>query len=197
MMARKCVCKICNKQLTTDIAYKIEWKGKNTYFCNKDEADKWVSKMTKELEELPKWDELYKFVKFEIMRYREEQNLPRYLVQRLKDLRDGVVFQMNVGRIQKVKEGYPFEVIIDTFKGEKDTILYWFNNKSFQNERQQINYMMAIIESNINNYFADWVIKKRKEVQEKRVKIMEDIYTINDIKPTVTNKQRDLSEFLD
>lgn len=39
-MARRCKCKICKKNLTTDIAYKIvNSSGKNEYYCNKVEYD--------------------------------------------------------------------------------------------------------------------------------------------------------------
>lgn len=34
---RKCKCKICGQQLTTDNAYKVTNKGKNSYYCTEEE----------------------------------------------------------------------------------------------------------------------------------------------------------------
>lgn len=163
LKGRLVTCRECGKKvrsIESDTCSTRRW-GINMYFCCKEHKELWVERADKELAELGEWDDLYMFVKFEVLKYKEEQNLPRYLITRLKDMRNGVVSQLSGGRLIKTKhkEGYPFPVILATFKAKFDTIDYWFTTKSFKNEKQQINYMMAIIESNINDnynkYLAD------------------------------------------
>lgn len=178
-MARRCKCRTCKTALTVDIAYKVMWEGKVVYFCNKIEADEWLNNMKKEKEETALWDECYMFIKFQVLEYSKEQNLPRNLVTRLQDLRNGVMFQMNRGRmnVEKSKEGYPYPVITQTFKTKLNDIKYYFRTKQFANEGQKLNYMMAIIEGSINDEYIKYKVKQeyeRKQREDNTIMINEN-----------------------
>jgi hypothetical protein len=160
-MGRHCKCRWCDKPLTTDIAYGAVYNDKKVYTCNEAEFKLYIDKVSQEEVEYDAWCELYEFVKIEILKYDNSQTLPKYLVERLKDLRNGTIFVMGKGRVPKNKQGYCYEVIHETFKKCYRDIQFWFDNKTFQNERQKINYMMAIIDSNINDVYAKW--KKEQE----------------------------------
>ena len=117
-------------------------------------------KMTKQ--EIKEWDDLYQYVRSEIFQYSTDMTLSKHMVMRLKGLREGKFY---ANKTQKSMGNYPYPIILLTFKLCKQRILNVLVTKNFKLEQNKINYIMAIVENNIN----DVVLKlKAKEKSEKK-----------------------------
>lgn len=111
-------------------------------------------------EELAAWDALYQYVKT-IMGYDENQALSKDMVLRLKGLLTGKFMENN--SVQD-NANYSYEVILNTFKYCRQSIQSVFNSKSFANEMYKFNYMLVIVEKNINTvYMRMKAAEKAKE----------------------------------
>lgn len=102
--------------------------------------------MTKQ--EQKEWDELYQYIKKDILKYDDKMILPRWFVLRLKGLKDG---KFCANKKTKSLGEYSFYIILLTFKINKFNIINSINNNKFEDEKHKINYIMAIIENNIND----------------------------------------------
>lgn len=106
-----------------------------------------MAKMTEQ--EKIEWDELYQYVKKDILNYEDDMKLPRFLILRLYGLKDGKFMANN--KIQPLAS-YTFNEILMTFKINKITITNALgNSRKFKDEKHKINYVMAIIEGKIND----------------------------------------------
>ena len=149
-----------------------------------------------------KWfNELYKYIKEDLLNYDEEQDLPKWLITNLQDLRNGTIMQKGIGRVCKSKDGYPYDVILDTFLSNSDSIRWAFLNKNFKNERNKINYMMAIINSNINDTYNRFKTDLKTSNIKERDNIIEEEESINNNilkteQHTNLNKNKGISRFL-
>lgn len=194
-------CKNCGARLNSKDAYWLFLDiDKKIYCCNKECADNYLLKLNKVKEEKDKWDTLYKFVKLDVLKYKAEQRLPKHLITRLVDIRNGTTVEKYVGRVELSKEGYPYEVILKTFQKCNDDIQQSFRIKNFDNERQQINYMMAIIENNLNDIYNGYLREiELSKVEEKPNHILEIIeFEENnqlEIPKANTKDERDLTTF--
>lgn len=120
--------------------------------------------MNKE-QEKKEFNELYEYVKKDILQYPNDVALPKYLVMRLKGLRDG---KFIVNKKIKSKADYPYSVIMLTFKFCKSNILKAIETKNFKNEQMKINYIMVIIENNINDIVLRLKDKEKAEKEAER-----------------------------
>ena len=120
--------------------------------------------MNKE-QEKKEFNELYEYVKKDILQYPNDVALPKYLVMRLKGLRDG---KFIVNKKIKSKADYPYSVIMLTFKFCKSNILRAIETKNFKNEQMKINYIMVIIENNINDIVLRLKDKEKAEKEAER-----------------------------
>lgn len=147
-----------------------------------------MGRMTKE--EKLEWDELYEYVKYSILNYSKEKNLPKNLVLRLKGLRYGKFMANNKTKNQG---DYSFKLILLTFKANKFNIINSIGDKSkFKNETHMINYIMTIVENNINDMFD--VINNKRKADEKAENIVinnVDMHTTY-ISKTLENKNEKL-----
>ncbi|MFS1518606.1 hypothetical protein V1503_19395 [Bacillus sp. SCS-151] len=145
-MARKCKCKICRTEGTTDTFYKVtNEKGKNSYFCSEEEYKQ-------SLEEKVKYKELMCFISEQILGYKEGQIVPPVLVK----------------KIMQLKQFYNYEVILKAFELKKDDIHYWIIVKNFNSEYGKVSYIMKIIEGCINDVHDEWVRKKSQHHQQEK-----------------------------
>jgi hypothetical protein len=103
------------------------------------------------LEEKRQWDELYQYVKKEIMQYDKNQSLPNSIVLRLKGLTTGKLME---NRSQENKANYTYEIVLYTFKICKQSILNAIATKEFNSEMSKFIYIAAIIENNINDVYT-------------------------------------------
>lgn len=125
--------------------------------------------MTKE-QEKKEFDKLYEYIKKEILQYPNEIALPKYLIMRLKGLREG---KFIVNKKTKVKADYPYSTILLTFKFCKNNILKAIETKSFKNEQNKINYIMVIIENNINDVVLRLKSKEKAEKEAEKADMVD------------------------
>ena len=118
------------------------------------------NKMTNE--EKTQWDELYRYVKKEILQYDDNQSIPTNLVLRLKGLQNGKLMANN--KTQNNAD-YSYEIILYTFKLNKQNILSAISGKTFKDEMSKFIYITRIIENNINDVYLR--ITNAKKLQKK------------------------------
>jgi len=108
------------------------------------------------------WDELYEYVRKEIMGYDKDMKLSKNVVLRLQGLSKGQ-FMRNTKA--KPMANYEFKDILYTFKVCKPKILNWFkvNDIKFKDESHKFNSAMVFIENEIN----DVVIRLKKANKSK------------------------------
>lgn len=123
-----------------------------------------MAKMTKIEQE--EWDKLYKYVKEDILQYKDKK-MPRQMILRLKGLLEGK-FMAN-GK-SKAKGKYTYEQILLTFKLNKIAILSAIKKNNFKNEQHMINYIMVIVENNINDVVNRIARVKRSEKSVDNIK---------------------------
>lgn len=199
---RKCKCKYCD-ELITDINDLIVIKEMTKANKSKNiNIHKQCEREYKELMEYKeneiKWfNEVYEYIK-ELLNYSDTQKLPNSLVTRIQDLRNGTIMQKGIGRVIKSKEGYTYKTILNTFLTLSEKIRWAFDNKDFTSEANKINYMMAIIDSNIN----DLVVKENTETNNQNIKARNNL--INDENDNRKRKKieyipqsKGISKFLD
>ena len=118
------------------------------------------------------WDRLYKYIHTNVLGYSDNIKLPRNLITRLQDLRNGTITKKLEGRVILSKDGYGYDVILNTFLTHGDNIRYALNHKTFNNEQQKINYIMAIIDNNINDVYLEMKeLEKQKMLSEEEKQI--------------------------
>ena len=115
----------------------------------------------------PDWIALYEYIKIEILKY-NDMKLPKYLVLRLQGMTKG---QFIANKKNSINASYDYKTILITFKFCKTSILQAFesNKSNFKDEQHKLNYMMAIIDSEINNVVMR--LKNAKKAEEKIVNI--------------------------
>lgn len=120
-----------------------------------------MSKMTKQ--ELEEWNDLYDYVKKDILKYDEKLALPKNLVLRLKGLKNG---KFIANKNTKALGDYSFKIILMTFKINKYEIVNALSDKSkFKDESHMINYLMSIVEKKINDTYSR--LNRLEQSQEK------------------------------
>lgn len=145
-------------------------------------------KMTEE--EKAAWENLYYYVK-NLLGYDENQALSSAMVLRLKGLSTNK-FMEN----EKIKStaNYSYEVILNTFKFCSPDIQRALRTNSWANEAHRFNYILKVVESNINNvYLRMKNIEKAKE-EAKNTMVEIPVHTGAEFKPKEkkTNKFSDL-----
>lgn len=111
--------------------------------------------------EKAEWDELYQYVKKEILFYDDSQAMPSNFVLRLRGLTKGkYIDNKNIEN----KADYSFKVILYTFQICKPSIMQALSTKTFQNEMNKFNYICKIVENSINDvYLRLDKVKKSEE----------------------------------
>lgn len=115
--------------------------------------------------EIEDWDELYKYVKFKVLGYDENQNLSKNAVLRLKGMLNGKLIER---KSIKNKANYSYEVALNTFKYSMPDIRRALNNVSFVDENHKFNYIMRIVESNLNTVYMR--MKRAEKVKKEVIK---------------------------
>lgn len=110
--------------------------------------------------ELQDWESLYYYVK-NLLGYDENQALSSTMVLRLKGLSTNKFIE---NKSIEDTANYSYEVILNTFKFCSPVILKALRANSFTNESHRFNYILKIVESNINNvYLRMKNLQKTKE----------------------------------
>lgn len=116
------------------------------------------------------WESLYYYVK-NIMGYDENQALSNTMVLRLKGLLSGKFIENN--NIED-KANYSYETILTTFKFCSPQIHNALRTNSFKDESHKFNYILKIIEKNINDVYIRMknVQKSKEEAKNTSVEII-------------------------
>lgn len=101
-------------------------------------------------EEKIAWDNLYQYVKSNIMGYDQNQALSSTMVLRLKGLLSGKFIENNN---TENKANYSYETILNTFKFCSNDIQKALRTNSFKDESHRFNYVLKIVEKNINDVY--------------------------------------------
>ena len=122
-----------------------------------------MAKTKKETPEQKKaWEELYEYVKTKVMGYDENQSLSRDMVLRLKGLLTG---KFMANKNIESNANYSYETILNTFKYCKPDIDRALRTNNWANEMHRFNYILKIIEKNINTVYMK--MKQKDTVKEK------------------------------
>ena len=175
-MARKCKCKICGRQLTTDIAYKVT-KGKtNNYYCSEEE---------------------YKSIE------KEKEAMDKCKITIAMILEVPYCTPLITKYINKLNEHYTADEISFAFKKEEKQISRALQKDFRGNDFTKYKYIFTIVENNIYKHSKEY--KKQQEDMNRlfEPEVVENIDIINDDtdlgKPRQINNKsdRDISVFLD
>jgi hypothetical protein len=188
-------CKYCGEKLNKNDADYIINKNKKIYL-HKHHKELYEQLQNNIQEDNFWWNKLYDYIKYEILSYDNQQQLPNYIIIKLKDLRNGVTYNKGEGRKSQYKQGYDYNIILNCFLTCGDKIRWCINNKPFDNERKKFNYIMAIIEGSINDVYISMKNKKIQNdiLNRKTVDIDNKNYDIADkiVHDNINNIQKDL-----
>lgn len=155
-----CKCKICGKQLTTDIAYKVKKGSKNFYYCSEEE---------------------YKSMAQVI----EDRDYCYDIAARVMQV--PMITPAMKKEINELAAHYRFIVVARTFKEQRDAITRFLNTGTYTSDYARMRYIMAIIKNNINKVFTQYIQEQKakenlfKQVQKDSV----DIEIMNSLIPQV------------
>ena len=145
-------------------------------------------KMTEE--EKKSWENLYYYVKG-LLGYDENQALSNTMVLRLKGLLTNKFIEN--GKIEATAN-YSYEVILNTFKFCKPDIDRALRACTFKDEQHKFNYVLKIVEKNINTVYMKMKgVKKAKEEIE-TVDVSHTVNYVNTFKSKEQKKNNKLEE---
>ena len=144
-------------------------------------------KMSKE--ESQNWEELYCYIK-KLMNYDENQCLSKNMVLRLKGLSTG---KFMANKNIKDNANYSYKIILLTFKYCSPSIQRALDTVSFENENHKFNYIMRIVENNINTVYIRMknAEKAKAEAQESDVSYAANYVNMFKAKKTNSTKKLD------
>lgn len=117
------------------------------------------------------WESLYYYVK-NLLGYDKNQALPSTMVLRLKGLLTSKFMENN-----NIKDNanYSYETILNTFKFCSPQIQKALRTNNFKNETHRFNYILKIVESNINDVYIK--MKALEKAKEEAKNTIVEIYT--------------------
>ena len=172
-MARKYKCVMCKEQFDDEVMFKVEATPIRRY------CDKCFEEYSLRQKNRVQLDELYDYVRFEIMGYDKHTSLTQNMVRRLQSMRAGKMIKTNDDIPFRMDEGTPYKIILIAFKLKKKDIKNAIATKSFKNDSTKFNYVCAIVE----NYLPDakkYVIQKKR--QEEKLEILDKKIDSEEIK---------------
>ena len=108
------------------------------------------------------WDELCAWVELNIFEYEPTQKLQRAACLTLEGLRRGQVCANNK---QDTYGEYPINVILLTFKANKNVLLSALKGKNFESEDKKMRYCCAVIRDKLNDVYTRYL--NAQKVQKK------------------------------
>lgn len=125
------------------------------------------------------WDSLYCHVK-NIMKYDENQSLSNAMVLRLKGLLTNKFMENN--NIESTAN-YSYETILNTFKYCSPNIQRALRTCTFKDEQHKFNYILKIVEKNINNVYMRMKNAELAREEAKNIAIEIPVHTGATFKP--------------
>ena len=117
--------------------------------CSKEENPKYSKKKTSPDEE--GFDELYEYVRENVMKYPQGMKLSNFMVLRLKGMHTGQYLR---NKKAHTKACYPYPVILNAFRVSSVQFQKALFDKSFIDEERKFSYICAIVERNLNSVFV-------------------------------------------
>jgi len=96
------------------------------------------------------WDELYEYVKTNVLCYDENQSLSKNMVLRLKGLLNNKFIANN--NIEDTAN-YSYKTVLNTFKFCMFEIQKGLRSNTFKDESHKFNYVLKIVENNLNTVY--------------------------------------------
>lgn len=125
---------------------------------------------------------LFDYVKYEIMNYSDEKKLSPSMINGLISLRNGKFVRKGD---KLTEESYDYYVILTTFKAKKMDIVRSTFGKTFTDDNHKFNYIMVIIKNSIND-----VAKRIETVRQQKFKEQE-LMEILKVSDRDTDKDKD------
>ena len=97
------------------------------------------------------FNELYEYVKHNVMGYGDNFALDKQTVLRLRGLRYGKLYDNTKSNDVT---NYPFSVVLYTFKACAPKIQKALNTKHFDSDQHKFNYIAKIVEDNLNDMYV-------------------------------------------
>lgn len=141
--------------------------------------------MTKE--EIKEWDAIYDYVRYNILGYDENQSLSTTMVLRLKGLLNNKFMANNN---TEDTANYSYKVVLNTFKFCSPEIKRSLMDVNFKNETHKFNYIIKIVESNLNTVYLRMknAEKVKNEIENEKVDV--SVYNGAAYKPKAKTKDR-------
>lgn len=177
-MGRLVSCYICKDKI--DIkeskSHLDNGQKKSKYFCSNEHLQVHIDNLhEKELLRLDtdKFNKVDLYVAIEILQYELGQITPPSLKK----------------RIQKLHKHYSYEVIKMCFELLKPELSSIINKKEFADESHMVNYIMVVVENNINDAYRVW--KRRTQIAKKQESHSIDIDLMEEmtVEPSVKKKE--------
>ena len=112
------------------------------------------------------WNELCAWVELNIFEYESTQKLQRQACLTLEGLRRG---QVTANNNQDTYGEYPINVILLTFKANKNVLLSALKGKNFESEDKKMRYCCAVIRDKINDVYTRYLNAQKSKEKVERV----------------------------
>ncbi len=159
--------------------------------CPPEKNENFVSK-SMSYEEQQEWDELYEYVRTNIMGYSKDQSLSKQMVARLQGLMKGK-YMVNNKTVNNAN--YSFKTILNTYKFCSVDIRKALGYKTFDSEWIKFSYIAKIVENNINTVYVRERRAEQAREEIKKIEINTPVHTGVEYKPRekkTKNKFKDL-----
>lgn len=151
--------------------------------CPPVKNENFVSK-SMSYEEQQEWEELYEYVRSNIMGYSKDQSLSKQMVARLQGLMKGK-YMVNNKTVDYAD--YSYKTILNTYKYCSADIRKVLGYKTFDGEWAKFNYIAKIVENNINTVYM-------REQRTEKNKIKTENLTIDSLGYTGASYQKKTKE---
>lgn len=133
------------------------------------------------------WDNLYTYVKKNIMGYDNDQALSNAMVLRLKGLLTNKFMENN--NIESTAN-YSYETVLNAFKYSSFDIQKALRTNNFKDEKHKFNYILKIVEQNINTVYVKMKNVEKAKEEAKNMTIEAPIHEGAEFKPREKKKDK-------
>ena len=133
------------------------------------------------------WDELYTYVRKNIMGYDDNQALSSTMVLRLKGLlTNKFIENKNI----EASANYSYDTILNAFKYSSLDIQRALRTNHFNDEMHKFNYILKIVEKNINTVYMKMKNAEKAKEEAKNTTIEAPTHTGAEFKPREKKKDK-------
>lgn len=157
--------------------------------CNECPPVKDINYIPKKMtyEDTQNWEKLCEYVKTNVLKYDENQLLTKYMIIRLLGLSRGE-YIVNNKSINNAD--YSYEVILNTFKFCSLDIQKALRTKQFKDEEHKFNYILKIVEKNINTVYMKMKNAEKAKEEAKNTTVEVPTYIGAEFKPRENKKDK-------